>query len=302
MRGDTTAHNLSERNRRSGKSVFTMRGKLETMKSDRLLTAIFALAAVWAVAATGCPVRPTAGSPTPGPAQTGTLTAYSPAMGPSPTTAPAVSSVVVPTVTIPSLDAQPTAVPTSADLDMAAGSERAVELAREDLAERLGLPLESTQVISVTTAQWPDASLGCAQPGEVYAQVITPGFLVWLVAQEQMYEYHTDAGQLAVLCQEEPMPSQHTTPGQVEPGLEGLANQAMQDLARRLSIPIEQIEVLEAKSVVWPDGGLGCPEPGMAYAQVQVEGVLIRLHAGQRTYSYHGGGGTPPFLCERPAG
>jgi hypothetical protein len=35
----------------------------------------------------------------------------------------------------------------------------------------------------------------------------------------------------------------------------------------------------------------------MAYAQVQVEGVLIRLRAGQRDYSYHGGAGSPPFLC-----
>jgi hypothetical protein len=85
----------------------------------------------------------------------------------------------------------------------------------------------------------------------------------------------------------------------VQPGLETLVKQAELDLAERLSIPSQQIDVLEARSVVWPDGGLGCPEPGLAYTQVPREGVLIRLRTGGRLYSYHGGSGTPPLLCER---
>jgi hypothetical protein len=35
----------------------------------------------------------------------------------------------------------------------------------------------------------------------------------------------------------------------------------------------------------------------MVYPQVQTDGVLIRLEANDVTYSYHGGGGRPPFLC-----
>jgi hypothetical protein len=88
-------------------------------------------------------------------------------------------------------------------------------------------------------------------------------------------------------------------PGTVEPGLERLVDRAKEDLAQTLSIPVEEIEVLEAKSVVWPDGGLGCPEPGMAYTQVPREGLLIRLWAKERIYSYHGGAGTPLFLCQQ---
>jgi hypothetical protein len=39
----------------------------------------------------------------------------------------------------------------------------------------------------------------------------------------------------------------------------------------------------------------------VAYTQVQVEGLLIRLRVGKRVYEYHSGGGRPPFLCEQPS-
>jgi len=86
----------------------------------------------------------------------------------------------------------------------------------------------------------------------------------------------------------------------VPPGQQGLVERAATDLAERLTIDTDQIELVEVRAVVWPDGSLGCPEPGVAYTQVQREGVLIRLRAQHRVYQYHGGGGRPPFLCEHP--
>jgi hypothetical protein len=73
-----------------------------------------------------------------------------------------------------------------------------------------------------------------------------------------------------------------------------------QDLATRLGITTADVEVLDAQAVVWPDGGLGCPTPGMAYIQVQVEGALVRLRVNQQVYEYHSGGRRQPFLCEQP--
>ncbi len=87
----------------------------------------------------------------------------------------------------------------------------------------------------------------------------------------------------------------------IDPALDVLVQQALGDLAQQLSIPVEEIEVLSARSVVWPDGSLGCPRPGMVYPQVQVDGVRIELQAGERVYSYHGGGRRSLFLCEAPA-
>jgi hypothetical protein len=79
-----------------------------------------------------------------------------------------------------------------------------------------------------------------------------------------------------------------------------LVQQAQQDLAKRLDIPVEAIEFLTFEDVVWPDGSLGCPMPGMAYTQVLVEGYRILLQYEGQVYAYHGGGGRPPFLCQNP--
>ena len=85
----------------------------------------------------------------------------------------------------------------------------------------------------------------------------------------------------------------------LDPALRAAVESAKADLAGRQSVPIDSIGVVEVRSVVWPDGALGCPKPGMAYPQVQVEGLLIRLSIGDRIFEYHSGGGKPPFLCEQ---
>lgn len=81
--------------------------------------------------------------------------------------------------------------------------------------------------------------------------------------------------------------------------LQPFADAAVADLAERLNVDGSTITVAVAESIVWPDGALGCPEPGMAYTQVQVEGSRAVLIQGNSTYFYHGGEGSPgPFLCE----
>jgi hypothetical protein len=87
-------------------------------------------------------------------------------------------------------------------------------------------------------------------------------------------------------------------PTLIDDGLRPLINTAVADLARRLSLDPAMITVLEARSVVWPDGGLGCPRQGMIYPQVQQDGALIRLRAQGRDFAYHSGGSRPIFLCE----
>lgn len=91
------------------------------------------------------------------------------------------------------------------------------------------------------------------------------------------------------------------TEGPIEGGLQPLVQKAIDDLASRLAMSPDDIVVMEAVSVVWPDGSLGCPQPGMEYTQVQVDGFHILLGANGNTHSYHGGGtNLDPFLCENP--
>ncbi len=82
------------------------------------------------------------------------------------------------------------------------------------------------------------------------------------------------------------------------PSANPLVVQASKDLARRLDVGIEEITVISAEAVVWPDGGLGCPRPGMVYPQVQQDGMRIVLAVAGKQYRYHSGERRPPFLCE----
>jgi hypothetical protein len=72
---------------------------------------------------------------------------------------------------------------------------------------------------------------------------------------------------------------------------------ARTDLARRLGIDPDEIEVVRAEEITWPDGSMGCPEPGKSYTQALVEGSRVVLVHDDRVYVYHAGGGSEPFLC-----
>ena len=72
---------------------------------------------------------------------------------------------------------------------------------------------------------------------------------------------------------------------------------AVTDLAGRLRVEPSEIEVVMAERVTWPDGSLGCPEPGMSYTQALVEGSKLILGHGERVYVYHAGADDQPFLC-----
>ena len=89
--------------------------------------------------------------------------------------------------------------------------------------------------------------------------------------------------------------------GDIDPGLSPVIPVAVADLAERLGLSESEIEVTAAYLVTWPDASLGCPEPGMQYAQVVTDGAVIELKADEMTYSYHMGGSRyRPFLCETP--
>lgn len=97
-------------------------------------------------------------------------------------------------------------------------------------------------------------------------------------------------------------PSPPTTSGVVDSGLGPLTAIAVADLATRLDIDEQDVSVVSAEVLVWPDGSLGCPQPGMAYPQVQVDGFRIVLAARGLEFDYHGGGSRGPFLCEGAVG
>lgn len=96
---------------------------------------------------------------------------------------------------------------------------------------------------------------------------------------------------------EEPL-TMTTRPDPPPMGTEADAEAAARaDLAERLDVAPERIELVEQRRVTWRDGSMGCPEPGMMYTQALVPGYWIRLSVDGTTYDYHGARGRTPFHC-----
>ncbi|MBI2320970.1 MAG: hypothetical protein HYU88_02455 [Chloroflexi bacterium] len=67
----------------------------------------------------------------------------------------------------------------------------------------------------------------------------------------------------------------------------------------RLGVDAQAIAVLRTESVDWPSTALGCPEPGMVYAQVITPGYRVVLEHGGRQYTYHTDRRQRFVLCAR---
>jgi len=68
--------------------------------------------------------------------------------------------------------------------------------ARSDLAQRLGVDEQSVTQGPVEPAEFPDAALGAPIEDEMSAQVISPGWRIYLKANGKTYEYRANGRQL----------------------------------------------------------------------------------------------------------
>ena len=78
--------------------------------------------------------------------------------------------------------------------------QQILALFRDDLARRALVKPETITVVSATEQQWPDGSMGCRKPGEMYTQMIVPGYRVLLQAAGEKYAYHSDRRGNFVVC------------------------------------------------------------------------------------------------------
>ena len=78
---------------------------------------------------------------------------------------------------------------------MSFSKDSAVERAKKDLAQRLGVS-ESEIEASANDTDFPDMSLGTPVDGEMSAQMISSGWRIDLSASGENYEYRADKYQL----------------------------------------------------------------------------------------------------------
>lgn len=112
----------------------------------------------------------------------------------------------------------PTKLPATPVATPGEESDRVLSIATADLATRLALDPARIRLLSAEAVIWPDTSLGCPRPGEVYAQQTIPGYRLRLGANGQDYIYHTDTDSAVILCSEEELPSFPGTPGEIDDG------------------------------------------------------------------------------------
>jgi hypothetical protein len=76
-----------------------------------------------------------------------------------------------------------------------AQTPQAIDSALADLSRRVGhtVALNDLQNWTFSQSNYPDASLGCPQPGVGYAQVITPGVQFMLTYGGNVYDYRVSA-------------------------------------------------------------------------------------------------------------
>ena len=77
------------------------------------------------------------------------------------------------------------------------------------------------------------------------------------------------------------------TPQMPHPSPEPLVALATADAARHASAGPSGVRVVHVEPREWPDRSLGCPRPGMGYAQAITPGYLIVVEADGRRLEYH---------------
>ena len=187
------------------------------------------------------------------------------------------------------------------EMDADSAREQLIDRAIADLVQATSAAADEITVVSTEEVEWSDTSLGCPQPNEMYAQMITPGYLIVLESGGTTYDFHsgTDPEGPLVQCTED------GTPAGAAPGLLGtlggetqmdadgalprLIERATEDLVQATNAAAAEITVVSSEEVEWSDTSLGCPEPDGMYAQMITPGYLIVLESGGNTYEYHSG-------------
>lgn len=197
--------------------------------------------------------------------------------------------------------AEPTADTTSVQLEGDDTLSRLVERAKEDLVQTTDTESDEITLVSTEEVEWGDTGLGCPHPDEMYAQMITPGYLIVLKSGGNTFDFHsgTDPEGPLVHCTEDGTPAgvtpalQETPQGDTQmdadSALPRLVERATEDLVLATSTAAEEIKVVSTEEVEWSDSSLGCPEPDGMYAQVITPGYLIVLESGANAYEYHSG-------------
>ena len=67
---------------------------------------------------------------------------------------------------------------------------------------------------------------------------------------------------------------------------EAILGPILKEAAKLANVPPQELVIVRAEAVVWNDGSLGCPEPGMEYTQALINGYWVVIKAAGQTYDF----------------
>ena len=67
---------------------------------------------------------------------------------------------------------------------------------------------------------------------------------------------------------------------------QAIVDPILKEAAALAKVDREQLVIARAESVVWNDGSLGCPEPGMMYTQALLNGYWVVIDAAGQKYDF----------------
>ncbi len=194
--------------------------------------------------------------------------------------------------------ARPTGTSTPSDLPLmtltpAGEGQEVLETVQPQLAADLGLSAEALTPVSIEPQEWPDTSLGCPQPDQMYAQVIVPGWrMTFRDAEGKVYEVHTDqSGKQYVVC---------GVPGSLEPD-DPVELRGRMAVAEHFNVPESEVQLLSSEAVEWPDSCLGCAAPNVMCLMVITPGYRLIYQVGDQKVEVHTNqDGSAVTLCNAP--
>jgi hypothetical protein len=94
----------------------------------------------------------------------------------------------------------PAAEPAGADVTVASVPREVRRAVVTDAARRFKVAESAVVLAQAEQVTWSDGSLGCAQRGQMYTQMLVPGYRIVAITSAGRMVYHTDSHGFAVTC------------------------------------------------------------------------------------------------------
>ncbi|MCY7276839.1 MAG: hypothetical protein LH702_24685, partial [Phormidesmis sp. CAN_BIN44] len=150
---------------------------------------------------------------------------------------------------------------------------RSVEQAvRQDLSQRLNVPLQDVKLVRFTPQTWSDGCFGLGGATENCLLVQVEGWRIEVTHNQQTWIYRTD--KTAKVIRLEPLAT-----GEVLPLIVG--QRLISAVAKEVRVPATRLQIARVKSAVW-DGCLGIFTPGRGCTEIALQGWQVVIASSNR--------------------